>query len=447
MSREAHPRVVIVGGGVGGVEAALAVRALAGDRVSIELIAPETRHVYRALSVAEPFGYARALSVPLARLQRSHGVRHRRDALAAVRPAVREVELVSGDTVPYDALVLALGARPEAWVDGAVTFTGPDAVPRVRDVLDCITEGTVASVCFAASTTGWTLPAYELALLTAGWCADRHLAGVALTVVTPEPEPLAMFGHAAAQTVANLLSDHGVRLVAGHLSRSFDGRRLTLDDATSVDADAVIALPRLRRSPVPGLPSTAEGFLAVDELSAVEGVEAVYAVGDITDQPIKQGGLAAQQADAAAAAIAQRFGAPVEPQPFKPVLRGMLLTGVASAFLRRGEGEEAGASEAGFDALWWPPSKIAGRYIGPFLAEAHGVGEAQTLTDRPTPSDPERAARDREDVRAIAVELARAEARWGDHRAALHWLATVERLDGVLSEELADLRRRSQAAL
>ena len=56
------------------------------------------------------------------------------------------------------------------------------------------------------------------------------------------------------------------------------------------------------------------------------GCEAVYAAGDATDFPIKQGGLATQQADAVASAIAARPGAPVTPQPFEPVLRGMLLT-------------------------------------------------------------------------------------------------------------------------
>jgi hypothetical protein len=116
------------------------------------------------------------------------------------------------------------------------------------------------------------------------------------------------------------------------------------------------------------VPADAEGFLPTDQHGAVRGVEAVYAAGDGTDFPVKQGGLAAQQADAAAHAIAQRAGVDVEPAPFKPVLRGRLLTGGGSRFLRQlltgGEGE---TSRASAQALWWPPTKVAAPYLAPYL--------------------------------------------------------------------------------
>ena len=428
-----HERVVVAGGGVGGVEAVLALRDLAGDALEIDLVAPERTFVYRALSVAEPFGYERAQQVPLGRLHRTHGVQVRRDTLESVRPDVKEVTLGDGSVVRYDALVLALGARAEAWLQGSICFTGPGAVGRMRALLASIESGEVTSVCFAAPTASWTLPLYELALLTAGWCADRHIPEVRLTVMTPEEQPLALFGRAAAEQVTGLLADRGIGLVAGRVA--------TMETAA---ADAVVTLPVLRRTPILGVPAGPEGFVPVDEHGAVVGLDGVYAVGDLTDQPIKQGGLAAQQADAAAAAIAHRLGRAVDPAPYRPVLRGLLLTGVASAFLRR---RANGDSEAAFDALWWPPTKIAGRYLGPFLAHETQPAGMPTMVDRDAPGDPGRAARDREEVRAMAADLARAEARWGDHRAALHWLDAVERLDGVLGPELSELRTRCRSAL
>ena len=89
---------------------------------------------------------------------------------------------------------------------------------------------------------------------------------------------------------------------------------------------------------MPGLPSDAEGFLVTDDHARVQGVPDVYAAGDVTAFPVKQGGIACQQADAAAADIAARAGAPVEPEPFSPVLRGMLLTERWARFLRRDGG-------------------------------------------------------------------------------------------------------------
>ena len=53
----------------------------------------------------------------------------------------------------------------------------------------------------------------------------------------------------------------------------------------------------------------------------------MYAAGDAVDFPVKQGGLAAQQADTVAEHVAASYGASVEPSPFRPALRGMLFTG------------------------------------------------------------------------------------------------------------------------
>ena len=78
----------------------------------------------------------------------------------------------------------------------------------------------------------------------------------------------------------------------------------------------------------------AQGFLPTDPFGQVDGEIDVWAAGDATSFPLKQGGIAAQQADAAAESIAARAGAELEPSPFRPVLRGLLLTGMSPRFLR-----------------------------------------------------------------------------------------------------------------
>ena len=74
-----------------------------------------------------------------------------------------------------------------------------------------------------------------------------------------------------------------------------------------------------------------------------------------------------------AAAIAARAGAPVEPAPFRPVLRGLLLTGLFPRYLRAEPG--TGVSTIDTEALWWPPAKIVGRYLAPFLAQRIGLAD------------------------------------------------------------------------
>jgi sulfide:quinone oxidoreductase len=69
-------------------------------------------------------------------------------------------------------------------------------------------------------------------------------------------------------------------------------------------AQRTVALPRLRGRAPEAIPANADGFVAVDPHGRVAGVEDVWAAGDGTSFPVKHGGLAAEQADAAAADIA-----------------------------------------------------------------------------------------------------------------------------------------------
>jgi sulfide:quinone oxidoreductase len=132
------------------------------------------------------------------------------------------------------------------------------------------------------------------------------------------------------------------------------------------------------------VPHDADGFIPTDEHGRVPGLDDVYAAGDATSFPVKQGGIAAQQADAAADAIAARAGAPVTAEPFRPVLRGQLLTGSLPRYLRARPGSQA-PSIVSTEPLWWPPSKIVGHHLAPFLAARLGLPQ---LPPRPTTGIP-----------------------------------------------------------
>jgi sulfide:quinone oxidoreductase len=364
-------RALIVGGGVAAIEAILALRELAGNRVAIELLSREREFVYRPLAVGEPFGVARAADLDLAAIADGCEAALRIDTFVGVEPERRVVRTASGDEVAYDSLLVSCGALAREGLPGAIHFAGPDSVAEFVDLLNEIETGRVRRLLFALPHgPSWTLPLYELALLTEAWLeAEGIRRTVELAIATSEDAPLAAFGPAASATVEGILRDRGIELRArAHVARVAEGR-VELVPHDEIEADRVVTLPRAEGPAIAGLPSDGEGFLPVDEHCAVEGVEAVYAAGDATNFPIKQGGLATEQADAAAEAIAARSGAAVEPKPFDPVLRGVLLTGERPEFLRvalrGGHGETSDASEG---PLWWPPAKVAGRYLGPYLA-------------------------------------------------------------------------------
>jgi sulfide:quinone oxidoreductase len=122
--------------------------------------------------------------------------------------------------------------------------------------------------------------------------------------------------------------------------------------------DRVVTLPTLAGPAIPGLPHDADGFLPVDRHGRVAGAPEVYAAGDVTNHRVKQGGLASQQADAAAEAIAARAGAAIDPQPYTGMLHGVLLTEHDATFLGQNTTEDRPD-----DSPWWPPTKIAGREL------------------------------------------------------------------------------------
>ena len=378
MTTNQHPaplRVLVAGGGVAGMEAVLALRDLAGERVDITLLTPETTFSYRPMAVAVPFARGHVQRLMLADFARETSSRLVRGALASVEPGLARTD--TGAALEYDALLVAVGAWSEPAVPGATTWTPELDQEVMGGLLADLEEGYTKRVAFVVpDSAGWPLPAYELALMTAWDARDMGQDDVEVTIHTPEAMPLAMFGGAASASLRADLDEAGVavRPTGGDLT----GRR-------------VIALPRAAARQVQGLPCDERGFVPVDEHGRVRGLGGVWAAGDCIAFPIKQGGIAAQQADAAARSIAVRAGAPVDPEPFRPVLRGVLLTGRGRRWIRR-ELETAGDhGEAQRRALWWPPTKVAGDYLAPYLAmHAHGPlpdGErpAGRLVELPVP--------------------------------------------------------------
>ena len=425
-------RVVIAGGGVAALEALLALRSTAPAHVEVHLVSPQDTFSYAALSVAEPFGLAERHPIDVRALVREQNAVFHQDALESVDPKRRTVHLRSGARLAYDALLLAMGTRGEPVLPGALTFGGPVDAAAFRLLLGEIETGAVSKVAFAAARGArWPLPLYELALMTSAWAARRGVENLQLSLVTYEDRPLEVFGERIADRLRKLLADAHVDLHTRTTAVAVQPSGIITTGGRLIAADRVIALPRLRVNPIPGIPQSTGGFIPTDEYAHVEGLEDVYAAGDATWYPIKQGGLAAQQADVAAASIAAAAGADVEPFAFSPVLRGVLLTGAAPQYLR-GEGRRSSGPSG--SPLWLPVTKVAGRYLGPYLAERGVNGETHPLVDLP-----ERRSGGHEHGAALelALDAADAAAGWGDTAGALRWLDVAEGLNITLPPEYA----------
>jgi sulfide:quinone oxidoreductase len=358
--------VVVVGAGVAGLETTLALNAIAHGNVTVEVIAPERDFIYRPLSVAEPFGIGHVHRFPVEDLVAAAGARFRRDGLVGVDAARNRITLDNGEHRAYDSLVLALGAQARESIPGAITFHGTDHEAEFVRLLEGAAAGRFRHLVFAVpAASTWPFPLYELALLTAAYLDVHGTAEVELMLVTPEARPLALFGPAASAAIEKLLAEARLRIETTAVPQAWADGTLRLAGQEPIPADAVVALPRLEAPALTGVPQGADGFVETDEFGRIRGLQSVYAAGDLVRFPVKQGGIASQQADAVASTIAAAAGAAVQPEPFHPVLRGLLLTGFAQGFLRA----ESGASLVDPHPLWWPPAKIVGRYLSPFLAK------------------------------------------------------------------------------
>jgi len=242
-------------------------------------------------------------------------------------------------------------------------------------LLHQLREGRIEKVAFVKPAgASWPLPVYDLALMTAAECTAHDRPEMELSLITPEEEPLGVFGHRASAAIRAILAESGVTLHTCSYGQPGPPGRLDISPGhRSLAVDRIVTEPRLVGPSLRGIPSGHEGFIHTDAHGRVPDLDDVFAAGDATTFPVKQGGLAAQQADAVAEAIAVAAGAEIDPQPFRPVLRGTLLTGGPPRYLRAdisgGAGDDSTVSD---EALWWPPNKLSGRYLAPYLSSKTG---------------------------------------------------------------------------
>lgn len=422
---EANFTVLVAGGGIAGVEAILALRESGPPGMAIELLTVSPTFVLGPLSVAEPFGAGAAPELDLEEFCAEHDVTLRIDPLAEVWTESQRALTDSGVEVPYNALLLCSGARRRRIISAeeALTYTGGRESEDLEALIaEAAEAGSGKMVFLVPDDVVWPLPLYELAMMVAGKLSG---SGVGISLVTFEEGPLAVFGETASARVGEVLATAGVDLTvnaaAGHVA------------GESFAADWAVTLPALEVPEIPGIPQNRHGFIAVDSEMRVTGAPHVWAVGDVTWFPIKQGGIATQMADTAAASIAAAAGADVEVPPFVPVLRAALFTSEGPLYLRSSDSSELRAP------LWWPPAKVAGRLLAPYLARGDG-GADEALVDL-NPEEGHGEQGDYDESIELALRWADLDAESGELRRALHWLEIAERLNLVLPAPYVEKQR------
>jgi sulfide:quinone oxidoreductase len=366
-ARSGRFEVLIAGGGVAGLEAAFALQHLAADRVRVRVISVGTDFIYRPLSIGEPFNRSQAAHTPLRQLVEEAGAELISDALVHVDANARRVQLASGAELGYDALLVAAGANINPVHEHATGIDDARIDDLLHGLVQDIEQGYLHRLgVIIPSPPPWPLPAYELALMASERAWDMQV-DLEVTLVTPEAAPLDVFGPVASRALATLLGERRIEVITSAWCEVPRSRSVLIHPGDrELEFDRIVALPALRGPGIGGLPQDGGGFLPVDEYGQVRGVDRVWAAGDCTDVPIRQGGVSADLADVAAESIAGTAGAHLRARTFVPTVEGVLMTGGTARYLRARPAWPGDSGESVFEpiARGAEPPKIRATYLG-----------------------------------------------------------------------------------
>jgi sulfide:quinone oxidoreductase len=135
MAGNGRQRVLIAGGGVAALEAALALRHHAADLASVELLAPSPYFTYQPLSVAEPFGLGEPMRLELDAVAHRLGAHRTPGGLTGIEYWRHVAHTSKNIELEYDVLLIASGALPIPAIPGATTFRGAADSEKVERLL------------------------------------------------------------------------------------------------------------------------------------------------------------------------------------------------------------------------------------------------------------------------------------------------------------------------
>lgn len=389
MTTQSQPRIVVVGGGFGGLESAFYLRMKLHDRAHMTLVSRDDHFLFKPNTIYIPFGLpVEKLTIQLDRpLHRRH-IEFVHAHVHEIDPVARTVQ-ADGARIPYDFLVIATGAgmRPEeipGLAQYAETIWTPAAMLRLRaaygSLLADVEEGKRRQVLFLVPPNNkCSGPLYEMVFMLDTWLRRQHVRDmVDIAWSTYEAGYIQAFGPRLNELVTREFEQRGIAGYKSHSVEKVEDKGVTYRNGRSLPYDLLISFPPyVASTPFAGLPTDDRGFIATDLASRrVVGHPEIYAAGDAGDFPVKQAFLAFLQADAVAAHLAGEILGAKAKVDFDPnsmcVMEQFDRATFAQVPLRvTGNPERPvevrpdadGAYRVGSSVLWRPGKKLLGVYL------------------------------------------------------------------------------------
>ncbi|MCW2921666.1 MAG: FAD-dependent pyridine nucleotide-disulfide oxidoreductase [Thermoleophilia bacterium] len=378
-------RILVIGGGIAGVESALTLaRGLSDDHVTL-LTHSDVLRVMPDLVYVPTGVAAHRMEVPVRELLAAEPIDVVLGEVASIDLAEHVARVDTGD-IAFDIVVVAPGAAPLP--TSGLQLQTLDQAELVRDRLDEVFAGATAEderasiVVRTCADDAWGPPAYEfVALLAARRCMLDVERLVSVTLVTAELQPFQWFEPHVADVVLEAFTGLGVELATGVPEARFD----------DIIGDVVVDFGRLEARHVPGLPGRDEhGWYATDSDGRVHAD--AFVVGDAACHPFKSAFAVAWQARRMLVALGgslDSLGERVGDVPIDAIEHHVDL-GTSTLRIRMPVDAKLHDPWLGHDATVHlddaPPDRLAGLLVGVELTRAGGRSAAhahRALVTRP----------------------------------------------------------------
>jgi sulfide:quinone oxidoreductase len=326
-------KVLVLGGGFGGVRAAISARAALDSDHEVTIVdrnrMPHLCGMNPLLIVGERETNKTGRS--LGRLA-NRGIKFVEANIDLIDTDAQNVATSAG-TLDYDYLVVALGAAYD-WdaVPGArdaYSFYDFDYARQLRRRLGRLKRG---KIVLAASKPPYKCPPapFETTMIINWWARKKGIRkDIDISVYIPEPGPLGVAGKEASMRVRSALDQRGIELIteAGVTEVSTDGREASFTDGSSTSASIIATIPVHRLPDVVAASGIANGkpWVPVDRATLETSTANVFAIGDVNVVPSgdfaipKAGVFAAGQGTKVGEVIASRVNDSNVPEPYDGV--------------------------------------------------------------------------------------------------------------------------------
>lgn len=354
-------RILILGGGMGGVEAAIALNQELKGNYQIDLISNrDFLYIYPAsiwLTVGKRT--LEDLSVPLPQLAEIHGFNFLQEEVKEVR-ANEQLVVTTSEEHSYDYLIIALGGsklKPKG-VENTLSICGSpaDGMQIQERFLALVEQGEGRIACgFSGNPQDATAvrggPVFEVLFNFDTYLREKGLRDrFKLTFFSPSDAPGKRLGTGGLAQVQQLFQERNITTVTGKKVKEFTSSGVVFEDDTEVLTDLTVFTPGMTGTPIlkqSDLPLTAAGFVTVGDTAQVEGFENCYAIGDSSyfagpDWRARQGHLAEVMARTAAENIARQERGEAPTASFREEINLLCImdTGKDGVFVYRDEKRE-----------------------------------------------------------------------------------------------------------